>query len=95
MCPNQQKKTFLDDYDEVIFYHQGKFFSRDNIHPGMITLHPSGISHGPHPKALKAASARQGGETKEVALMIDTRDALDVSESAENIEWTAYVDSWK
>ncbi|MDX1487130.1 MAG: homogentisate 1,2-dioxygenase, partial [Acidiferrobacterales bacterium] len=41
-----------DDYDEVIFYHRGEFFSRDNIHPGMLTLHPSGITHGPHPKAF-------------------------------------------
>ena len=41
-----------DDYDEVIFYHAGDFFSRDNIHPGMVTLHPCGFTHGPHPKAL-------------------------------------------
>ncbi|HET8563743.1 MAG TPA: homogentisate 1,2-dioxygenase, partial [Candidatus Binatia bacterium] len=41
-----------DDYDEVIFYHQGQFLSRDNIHPGMITFHPRGLTHGPHPKAL-------------------------------------------
>ena len=33
-----------DDYDEVIFYHAGDFFSRDNIHPGMMTL-PSGRLH--------------------------------------------------
>ncbi|MEI6628340.1 MAG: homogentisate 1,2-dioxygenase, partial [Alphaproteobacteria bacterium] len=26
-----------DDYDELIFYHRGQFFSRDNIHPGMVT----------------------------------------------------------
>ena len=42
-----------DDYDEVIFYHAGDFFSRDNIKPGMLTFHPSGFTHGPHPKALK------------------------------------------
>ena len=41
-----------DDYDEFIFYHAGDFFSRDNIHPGMVTLHPGGFTHGPHPKAL-------------------------------------------
>ena len=45
-----------DDYDEVIFYHEGDFFSRDNIHPGMMTLHPSGFTHGPHPKAFNAAT---------------------------------------
>src|SRR5690606_25880631 len=42
-----------DDYDEVIFYHAGDFFSRDNIAPGMMSLHPCGFTHGPHPKALK------------------------------------------
>ncbi len=84
-----------DDYDEMIFYHSGEFFSRDRIYPGMITLHPSGIPHGPHPKALKNAAANRGKETKEVAVMIDTRDSLDVGEAAEAIEWTGYVDSWK
>ncbi|MGQ0658947.1 MAG: homogentisate 1,2-dioxygenase, partial [Chromatiales bacterium] len=43
-----------DDYEEVIFYHRGQFFSRDNIRPGMMTLHPGGITHGPHPKAFAA-----------------------------------------
>ena len=42
-----------DDFDEVIFYHAGDFFSRDNIRPGMVTFHPSGFTHGPHPKALR------------------------------------------
>lgn len=84
-----------DDYDELIFYHHGQFFSRDHIYPGMITLHPSGIPHGPHPKALKNAAANRGKETHEVAVMIDTRDSLDVSEAAEAAEWSGYVDSWK
>ena len=84
-----------DDYDEFIFYHQGKFFSRDHIYPGMMTLHPSGIPHGPHPKALKNAASKRGEMTDEVAVMIDTRDALQVSKLASGIEWTEYVDSWK
>ncbi|HEX2245224.1 MAG TPA: homogentisate 1,2-dioxygenase [Gammaproteobacteria bacterium] len=84
-----------DDYDEVIFYHRGQFFSRDNIHPGMITLHPCGITHGPHPKAFAAAKTHLRTETDEVAVMIDARDALDVAEPAEGIEWKGYVDSWK
>ncbi len=42
-----------DDYDEVLFYHAGDFFSRDNIDAGMLTFHPGGFTHGPHPKALK------------------------------------------
>ncbi|HGF7235848.1 TPA: homogentisate 1,2-dioxygenase, partial [Vibrio cholerae] len=40
-----------DDYDEVLFYHAGDFFSRDNIEAGMVTFHPAGFTHGPHPKA--------------------------------------------
>ena len=84
-----------DDYDEVLFYHQGEFFSRDNIHPGMITMHPCGFPHGPHPKAAKKGTDNSRKETDEVAVMIDTRDALQVSPEAESIEWTDYVNSWK
>jgi homogentisate 1,2-dioxygenase len=84
-----------DDYDEVIFYHAGEFFSRDNIHPGMLTLHPSGFTHGPHPKAFQAGERGARSETNEVAVMIDARDALDVAPLPEGAEWTGYVDSWK
>ncbi|MEN8107828.1 MAG: homogentisate 1,2-dioxygenase [Pseudomonadota bacterium] len=84
-----------DDYDEVIFYHQGDFFSRDNIHPGMLTLHPAGITHGPHPQAFKTGAQAQRRETDEVAVMIDTRDALEVADLPEGVEWAGYVDSWK
>ena len=33
--------------------------------------------------------------TDEVAVMIDTRDPLDVGAGASSVEWTGYVDSWK
>ena len=55
-----------DDYDEVLFYHAGDFFSRDNIRPGMITLHPRGFTHGPHPKALERMSEAAKPATDEV-----------------------------
>jgi homogentisate 1,2-dioxygenase len=84
-----------DDYDEVIFYHQGEFFSRDNIHPGMLTYHPVGFTHGPHPGALKNAFEQPERGTNEVAVMIDTRDALEIDDSAQMIEWEGYVNSWK
>ena len=84
-----------DDFDELIFYHAGNFFSRDNIHPGMMTLHPCGFTHGPHPKALNHAFKPKTEATEEVAVMIDTRDALEVTDAAEAIEWAGYVDSWK
>jgi len=84
-----------DDYEEVIFYHAGDFFSRDNIHPGMLTFHPSGFTHGPHPKALTRMFQQTKPGTDEYAVMIDTRDALDVGSEAEAVEWAGYVDSWK
>jgi homogentisate 1,2-dioxygenase len=84
-----------DDYDEVIFYHRGEFFSRDNIHPGMITWHPCGFTHGPHPKALANMLEQKAPGTNEVAVMIDSRDALELGSAAAAVEWTGYVDSWK
>ena len=84
-----------DDYDEVLFYHAGDFFSRDNIHPGMMTLHPGGFTHGPHPKALKRMFRQEKPGTDEYAVMIDTRDPLEVAADAGRVEWTGYVDSWK
>ena len=84
-----------DDFDEVLFYHAGEFFSRDNIHPGMITFHPAGFTHGPHPKALEKAFVQDAEGTNEVAVMLDTRDPLDVGDAATGVEWTDYVDSWK
>jgi homogentisate 1,2-dioxygenase len=84
-----------DDYDEVLFYHSGDFFSRDNIHPGMLTFHPGGFTHGPHPKALKRMLKQEKPATDEVAVMIDTRDPLDVAAAAGGVEWNEYVQSWK
>jgi homogentisate 1,2-dioxygenase len=84
-----------DDYDEVIFYHRGQFLSRDNIHPGMMTFHPSGLTHGPHPKALRAAAIGARRETDEVAVMLDARDELDIASLPDGVEWLEYVDSWK
>ncbi len=83
-----------DDYDEFIFYHRGQFFSRDNIRPGMTTLHPCGFPHGPHPKAFEAGRKHARKETDEVAVMIDTRDALEVAPAAEAVEWQDYWLSW-
>ena len=84
-----------DDYDEVLFYHAGDFFSRDHIEAGMMTFHPSGFTHGPHPKALKNMFSQPKAATDEYAVMIDARDPLDVGEGAAAVENTAYVDSWK
>jgi homogentisate 1,2-dioxygenase len=79
----------------VLFYHEGDFFSRDNIHPGMMTLHPGGFTHGPHPKALKRMFKQEKPATDEYAVMIDTRDPLEPMARAGTVEWKGYVDSWK
>jgi homogentisate 1,2-dioxygenase len=84
-----------DDYDEVLFYHAGDFFSRDNIHAGMMTLHPCGFTHGPHPKALERAFVQPKRATDEYAVMLDARDALEIGEAASAVEWPGYADSWK
>lgn len=84
-----------DDYDEFLFYHRGTFFSRDNIHPGMVTWHPSGFTHGPHPKAFSLGQTHTKKETDEVAVMVDARDSLQEGQDASSVEWKDYVWSWQ
>lgn len=84
-----------DDFDEVLFYHAGDFFSRDNIEAGMVTFHPAGFTHGPHPKAFAAGQAHKKTFTDEVAVMLDTRDALDITAASQAVENAEYVYSWK
>jgi homogentisate 1,2-dioxygenase len=80
------------DYDEFLFYHDGDFFSRDNIKPGMATLHPRGIHHGPHPKALKNQRAKT--HTNESAVMLDGLNPIKVLPAGEAAEMHDYWKSW-
>ncbi|MCY4644927.1 MAG: homogentisate 1,2-dioxygenase [Bacteriovoracales bacterium] len=80
------------DFDEVIFYHQGSFFSRDNIEPGALTFHPQGIHHGPHPNAFSAADNKT--YTDEYAVMVDTRFPLRPTSWFEKNENKDYWKSW-
>lgn len=80
------------DYDEVLFYHKGDFFSRDNIDSGSITFHPQGIHHGPHPKAFKKANDKEFSD--EFAVMVDTRYPLHTTEYFDNMENKDYWKSW-
>lgn len=80
------------DYDEVLFYHQGNFFSRDNIDAGALTYHPQGINHGPHPKAMSSVNDKEW--TDEFAVMIDTRFPLEMTEDFSRLENKDYWKSW-
>lgn len=80
------------DYDEILFYHDGDFFSRDNLKAGMLTLHPAGFPHGPHPKAVKNITKKT--HTDEVAVMIDSWEPFHVDQSMDAIELKEYWRSW-
>ncbi len=81
------------DYDEVLFYHAGNFFSREGIGVGALTWHPQGIHHGPHPNAAKNAESKT--ETEEIAVMVDTYRPLVATAAAESVEFKEYYMSWK
>lgn len=79
------------DFDEVLFYHDGEFFSRTGVGAGMLTFHPQGIHHGPQPGAIERTADKS--RTNEVAVMIDTRRPLDlVADPA--LELPDYWRSW-
>jgi homogentisate 1,2-dioxygenase len=81
------------DYDEFLFYHDGDFFSKDDIKPGMATLHPRGIHHGPHPRAL--ANQHKKERTDEYAVMLDGLNPIRVLEAGASVEDPNYWASWK
>ena len=81
------------DYDEVLFYSAGHFFSRDGIGAGMVTWHPQGIHHGPHPKAIPLSRTKD--RTDEVAVMVDTFRPLHATPAAGLVENLDYWASWK
>lgn len=80
------------DYDEVLFYHEGEFFSRAGIQPGMLTLHPQGIHHGPQPQAVQAGKTRT--DTSEVAVMVESKAPFTVLPEAEAVELKDYALTW-
>lgn len=80
------------DSDEVLYYVDGDFMSRNNIEKGQITLHPGGIPHGPHPGAYERSIGKK--ETKELAVMVDTFKPLRLTEQALEIEFKDYYKSW-
>ncbi len=80
------------DSDEVLYYVDGDFMSRKNVEQGMITLHPGGIPHGPHPGTIEKSIGQK--ETRELAVMVDTFRPLLMTEYAAGIEDPDYYKSW-
>ena len=80
------------DSDEVLYYVDGDFMSRNNVERGQITLHPGGIPHGPHPGTYEKSIGKKG--TEELAVMIDTFKPLKLTKAAISIELKDYYKSW-
>ncbi len=80
------------DSDEVLYYVDGDFMSRKKVTRGMITLHPAGIPHGPHPGTVEKSLGQK--ETRELAVMIDTFRPLWVTKSGAAIMSGDYFKSW-
>ncbi len=80
------------DSDEVLYYVDGDFMSRKSVTQGQITLHPSGIPHGPHPGTVEKSIGKK--ETMELAVMVDTFKPLWLTEDGVKIMSDDYYKSW-
>lgn len=80
------------DSDEVLYYVDGDFMSRKHVERGMISLHPKGIPHGPHPGTVEKSIGAK--ETKELAVMIDPFYPLKITADAMMTEDPGYYKSW-
>ncbi len=80
------------DSEEILYYVDGDFMSRNNIQKGQITLHPGGIPHGPHPGAIERSIGKKF--TEELAVMIDPFSPVMITEEAMNLQVEDYYKSW-
>lgn len=97
--PGAMKLPFFhnnDDCDEVIFYHSGNLGSRGKIiSAGCVTVHPRGITHGPHPEVMPFMFNHPAKSTESYSVMIDTFDGLDVADMPQGGEIIEYAHSWR
>lgn len=80
------------DSEELLYYVDGDFMSRNNIEKGQITLHPGGVPHGPHPGAYERSVGKK--ETGELAVMIDPFKPMSITEEALKLQVEDYHKSW-
>lgn len=81
------------DSDELLYYVDGDFMSRNDIKQGQITLHTGGLPHGPHPGAIERSIGKK--ETNELAVMIDPFKPVQITKAALEIEIKDYYHSWQ
>jgi len=81
------------DSDELLYYVDGDFMSRNNIQKGQITLHPGGLPHGPHPGAIERSIGKAA--TNELAVMIDPFNPVKITKEAMALEVEDYYQSWQ
>lgn len=80
------------DSEEILYYVDGDFMSRNNIEKGQVTLHPGGVPHGPHPGAIERSLGKK--ETNELAVMIDPFKPMSITEEALKLQVEDYHKSW-
>ena len=80
------------DSDEMLYYVDGDFMSRNHVEKGYISLHPAGVVHGPHPGAMERSIGKK--ETGELAVMVDTFKPLKLTQAALDIADPDYFKSW-
>jgi len=80
------------DSEEILYYVDGDFMSRNNIDKGQLTLHPGGIPHGPHPGAIERSVGKKF--TEELAVMIDPFRPVMITEEAMKLQVDDYYKSW-
>ena len=81
------------DSDEVLYYVDGDFMSRNHIEKGFMSLHPAGIVHGPHPGAIERSIGQK--ETFELAVMVDTFKPLYITQAGLDMQLPDYWASWQ
>jgi len=80
------------DSEEILYYVDGDFMSRNNIEKGQLTIHPGGIPHGPHPGAIERSVGKKS--TEELAVMIDPFRPVMITEDAMKLNVGDYYKSW-
>jgi homogentisate 1,2-dioxygenase len=78
--------------EEVMFYAEGDYVARKGVEIGCLTLHPSGLPHGPQPGTVEKALGAKA--TSELAVMWDTFRPLRLTALWQANDKPEYALSW-